>query len=90
MADPDKRVSLDPLDGETALRALLQVKPDDGEARSESQWPCPTCETLVPETGKRFSGDGVPKERTDCPACGTRLIRHAEGVDPSWKRENDP
>jgi hypothetical protein len=28
--DRDERVSLDPLDAETALRALLAVRPDDG------------------------------------------------------------
>ena len=35
--DPDERVSLDPLDPETALRALLAVKPEAASDEPETE-----------------------------------------------------
>lgn len=37
--DRDERVSLRGLDPETALRALLAVKPDDDEAKDDDEAP---------------------------------------------------
>lgn len=37
--DPDERVSLSPLDAETALRALLAVKPEDEQVEEPTDPP---------------------------------------------------
>jgi hypothetical protein len=54
--------------------------------------PCPRCGQLVPMTlATSETSDQLAADHTDCPHCGTRLMRAIEGhTDRGWRVAERP
>jgi ribosomal protein S27AE len=57
-----------------------------------SESPCPRCGQLVSVTlATSETGDQLAADHTDCPHCGTRLMRAIEGpADRGWRVDERP